>query len=157
VYAVGCERGVHFYAMKFIDGRTLAEVIASQRGASAASPSTGGGAEGGQHNAKGANDVARYVCASVRDEGGLETPVATKGATGPTIPAAVTPALPGRQSRRLPLIGMAKASDMVPIAAATTQVGPRDRAYYRRVAEWGVQAAEALEYAHTLGIVHRDV
>ena len=36
VYAVGCERGVHFYAMKFIDGRTLAEVIAGQRGAAAA-------------------------------------------------------------------------------------------------------------------------
>ena len=27
VYAVGCERGVHFYAMQFIDGPTLADVI----------------------------------------------------------------------------------------------------------------------------------
>ena len=27
VYGVGCERGVHFYAMEFIDGQTLAEVI----------------------------------------------------------------------------------------------------------------------------------
>ncbi len=27
VYAVGCERGVHFYAMQLIDGRTLAEVV----------------------------------------------------------------------------------------------------------------------------------
>jgi serine/threonine protein kinase len=27
VYAVGCERGVHFYAMQFIEGQTLAEVI----------------------------------------------------------------------------------------------------------------------------------
>src|SRR5262249_9629567 len=32
-----------------------------------------------------------------------------------------------------------------------------DTAYFRRVAEWGVQAAEALEYAHSLGIVHRNV
>jgi serine/threonine protein kinase/tetratricopeptide (TPR) repeat protein len=30
VYAVGCEEGVHFYAMQFIEGRTLAEVIAEQ-------------------------------------------------------------------------------------------------------------------------------
>src|SRR6516165_4597037 len=27
VYAVGCERGVHFYAMQFIEGQSLAEVI----------------------------------------------------------------------------------------------------------------------------------
>jgi len=31
VYAVGCERGVHFYAMQFIDGQSLAEVIAEMR------------------------------------------------------------------------------------------------------------------------------
>ena len=29
VFAVGCERGVHYYAMQFIEGRTLAEVIAT--------------------------------------------------------------------------------------------------------------------------------
>ena len=28
VYSVGCERGVHYYAMQFIDGQTLAAVIA---------------------------------------------------------------------------------------------------------------------------------
>jgi serine/threonine protein kinase/tetratricopeptide (TPR) repeat protein len=31
VYFVGCERGVHFYAMQFIDGPTLAQVIAQLR------------------------------------------------------------------------------------------------------------------------------
>jgi serine/threonine protein kinase len=31
VYAVGCERGVHFYAMQLIQGRTLAELIAEGR------------------------------------------------------------------------------------------------------------------------------
>jgi serine/threonine protein kinase/Flp pilus assembly protein TadD len=31
VYYVGCERGVHFYAMQFIQGRTLAEVICELR------------------------------------------------------------------------------------------------------------------------------
>ena len=32
VYAVGCERGVHYYAMQFIDGTTLAETIAGRAG-----------------------------------------------------------------------------------------------------------------------------
>ena len=31
VYAVGCERGVHFYAMQFIEGQTLADLIADLR------------------------------------------------------------------------------------------------------------------------------
>jgi serine/threonine protein kinase len=31
IYSVGCERGVHFYAMQYIEGQTLAEVIAELR------------------------------------------------------------------------------------------------------------------------------
>jgi len=31
VYSVGCERGVHYYAMQLIDGSTLAEIIANLR------------------------------------------------------------------------------------------------------------------------------
>ena len=32
IFAVGCERGVHYYAMQFIEGRSLADVLAeSQR------------------------------------------------------------------------------------------------------------------------------
>src|SRR5262249_11249943 len=31
VYAVGCERGVHYYAMQFIEGQTLAQMIAELR------------------------------------------------------------------------------------------------------------------------------
>jgi hypothetical protein len=45
-----------------------------------------------------------------------------------------------------------------PVAALSTErSGQRGRAYYRRAAELIAQAAEALEHAHSLGIVHRDV
>jgi tetratricopeptide (TPR) repeat protein len=92
VYAVGCERGVHYYAMQFIDGRTLAELIAGQR------PTT------------------------------------------PTVDEAD-----------------AASASTVPQAAQVASAAPRDTAYFRRIAEWGIQAAEALDHAHQLGVVHRDV
>jgi serine/threonine protein kinase len=38
VYAVGCDRGVHYYAMQFIDGQSLAEIIQELRGLSARDP-----------------------------------------------------------------------------------------------------------------------
>jgi tetratricopeptide (TPR) repeat protein len=103
VYAVGSERGVHFFAMQFVDGQSLAELIADLR--QPAEPAT------------------------------------PTGAGQPTTPYA-------------PADGAARTAA---VAAAATERAPRDAAYCRRVAEWGIQAAEALEHAHALGIVHRDV
>ena len=39
VYSVGCERGVHYYAMQFIEGQTLAQAIAERRRMEAPPPS----------------------------------------------------------------------------------------------------------------------
>ena len=81
IHAVGCDRGVHYYAMQFIDGRTLAELIA---------------------------DLRRGRDGPERDD-----------------PAAPTPG--------------------------------RRRELARSAATLGLQAAEALEHAHGLGVIHRDV
>jgi serine/threonine protein kinase len=42
-----------------------------------------------------------------------------------------------------------------PVAVLSTERSTRSPAYFRSVAQLGVQAAEALEHAHQLGIVHR--
>jgi tetratricopeptide (TPR) repeat protein len=77
VYSVGCERGVHYYAMQFIEGQSLAAVLDELR----------------------------------------------RQGAGPS--------------------------------AASRSA--RDREHFRTVARWGVQAAEALDHAHQVGVVHRDV
>jgi len=102
VFSIGCERGVHYYAMQLIEGRSLADLIRDLRG-DAPTPRT----------APGRAD---------------EPP--------PTEPAAATvsAALPEPPPPRPP--------------------GP---SHHRRVAELGVQAADALEHAHREGVVHRDV
>src|SRR5438034_9260596 len=50
IYAVGCERGVHYYAMEFIEGQTLAQLIA-------------GMADGAMQSAR-PEETAAYVPAS---------------------------------------------------------------------------------------------
>jgi hypothetical protein len=101
VYAVGCERGVHYYAMQFIDGQTLAALIAELRGA-----------------------TGSKECAEVEP-------------TGPYTPSG--------------------GGETAAVAALSTEHSTRSPAFFRAVAELGRQAAEGLEHAHQLGVIHRDV
>jgi eukaryotic-like serine/threonine-protein kinase len=92
VYGVGAERGVHYYAMQFIDGSSLAELLDAMRAAAG-------------------------------------------GTAAAAAPSAATPRA----------------------AALSTERSADSRRYVRRVAELGLKAAEALEHAHQLGVVHRDI
>jgi serine/threonine protein kinase len=98
VYGVGCERGVHFYAMKFIDGQSLAALVEAAR--------------------------------RLRDLAG----------EGAGRPAAAPPPVP------------ISADTPHPTGAAQ---GPA--VSHRTIAGWVADAADALDYAHQVGVVHRDV
>src|SRR5262249_38506544 len=100
VYFVGCERGVHFYAMQFIDGVTLAQMI--------------------------------------RDIHHPEAPTAPADATGHCVPG-------GDSASTLAAAGL------------STETNLRGPEFYRSAARLAIEAAEALEYAHSMGLVHRDV
>jgi serine/threonine protein kinase len=95
VFYVGCERGIHFYVMPFIDGLSLLELIEHARCES------------------GVDDFSERQADS--------------------------------------------RANTLPLAALETVLSSPDTKRARRVAELGVQAARALDYAHREGVIHRDI
>jgi serine/threonine protein kinase/Flp pilus assembly protein TadD len=129
VYATGCERGVHYYAMQFIDGQTLADLVGQLRRAEGRLPA---------------------------DPSAPTGPAGPSAATAPPATGAV-PLPPFVQPCRPGVALAAPAADTAPGARAATEPAARGPAYFRSVARLGNDAAEALEYAHHLGVIHRDV
>jgi serine/threonine protein kinase/Tfp pilus assembly protein PilF len=132
VYFVGCERGVHFYAMQFIEGQTLAAVIGELR-------RLAGKEEAGlPGSSEQLSAAARALAAGCLPEPG--------------------PLPPENQPTVILAPPMASSSpDTTPRANQSTDRSITNRAYFRTVARLGQQAAEALEHAHEMGVIHRDV
>jgi WD40 repeat protein/serine/threonine protein kinase len=135
VYGVGCERGVHYYAMQFIEGDTLARVIG----------------ELCRLEASGGPIDARDVAASALAESLASGRLAPDG-PGPedaALTAAYTPA-------PAPAAAPTPDPSPTPMARATSS-SARGRPFFRNVAQLGIQASEALEHAHQQGVLHRDI
>jgi tetratricopeptide (TPR) repeat protein/serine/threonine protein kinase len=118
VYFVGCERGVHFYAMQYVEGRNLADVIAELRGQADSARTTP------------QPSPSPLMECTVDAEAGR----------------AVEPVLPASALQ-----------ETGAVASPTTARSVRDAAYFRKVTQLGIQAAEALDHAHQHAIVHRDI
>jgi WD40 repeat protein/serine/threonine protein kinase len=133
VHFVGCERGVHFYAMQFIDGQTLSAVIRDMR--LLAGPQSSGAAVGG-----------------------LASELASRGVSGEwlvvsgKVPPPPTPDDSPLTTHHSPLT-----PETIAAATLSTERSAKSPAFFRTAAHLAVQAAEALEHAHQLGVVHRDI
>jgi len=123
VHSVGCERGVHYYAMQFVEGSTLSEVIDELQRISGKEPEQPGDSTGAVSRL--AQDLTE----------GRFAPVERTPESGSSSVAKTTSTL----------------------AAVATEGSTQSPAFFRSVANLGIQAAEALEHAHTQGIIHRDI
>jgi eukaryotic-like serine/threonine-protein kinase len=145
VFGVGTHEGLHYYAMQFIPGIGLDQVLREverirRLGDKTPAPDDGPDTRGGDNPS--ATLVARSLVSgrfalATMPESGAEGrpgpgPAPASSSSGPS-----PVALPGHSD----------------LSSATDSAGQ----YARSVARIGVQAADALEYAHQQGMVHRDI
>ena len=146
IFNVGCDHGVHYYAMQFVEGRSLAAILHELRHGNECSRGDSGPTGVKTVEQTNAGPVsAAGVCAAVSSRGSQE------GSTPE--PHGYTFSSPDTISAFSPSPSAGNPS-LVP-----TAVGPmhQDRAFCRNVARLGVEAADALDHAHGLGILHRDI
>jgi serine/threonine protein kinase/Flp pilus assembly protein TadD len=153
VYAVGCERGVHYYAMQFIEGQTVEALIHELR-------------QSVDRTVADQKDAPMRLSAMTCDflEGNgapAGQPPALEHVGSPGLESPEAPAEPTGASKTQPrprfARGRSTATTGPALCSVSTERSVRTMAYWCTVANLGVQAAKALDHAHSLGVVHRDI
>ena len=147
VFAVGVHEDVHYYAMQYIDGQSLdavlREIIRLRRDTGAEKTIPQVRTDNISASLASGLLIHRFPTQSIQADLDTATPTpiaepgAPSGATGSSTGAEIPPE-----------DGSSSISSLL---------GPKEADYFRSVARLGVQAAEALAYAHSHGVVHRDI
>jgi serine/threonine protein kinase len=149
IFNVGCDHGIHYYAMQFVEGRSLAAVLHELRHG-ADSPD---GAEAPQRPPVNLQSTEQAPSSATK----VVDPAPVRLATPPDFSTTDHVQLPLSISETVATSGAGNHSGN--LSLPPTAVGPvhQDRAFCQNIARLGIEAAEALEHAHSLGILHRDI
>jgi eukaryotic-like serine/threonine-protein kinase len=156
VFGVGEADGTHYYAMQFIQGQSLDSVLHELkrlRRARSGETTEDRSANGhSQHRPALSASIAQGLLTGQFPDAGASPPGENAAAAPPTGTRTTPPFTSwggdGRADGRGPTT----------VDAGRSELTSRpDAQYFRGVARIGVQAAEALAYAHGQGILHRDV
>ena len=153
VFGVGEHEGVHYYAMQFVTGQSLDLVICALRELLRVPQLNVDGATPPPSSSR-THDLADVLLtghfseAGLARSGSLQTdlhaePLASSQDLGPHGDNQQIAATPSHDRRALGNPNL------------SSRVGRRQ--FYRNVAHVGLQAADALAYAHAEGILHRDI
>jgi serine/threonine protein kinase len=164
VFGVGEDAGLHYYVMQFIAGQGLDQVLAELR---RLRKTRSGSARAGNQTPSSfgvtlsAADVAQRLLTGEFKPGPKEL-CAPEGEvpdreSQPPIKSAAVPASPSHV--KSPAVDPANSEPSVHLPgqgehATLSDTGPQ---YWRSVASIGIQVADALAYAHSLGTLHRDI
>src|SRR5262249_23317124 len=154
VHEGGDAQGIHYYAMQFIEGQSLDEILLELRRARKKAPIAPSGEDGVEERS---NTNLTSQLAS-----GLATGQFATVATG-AVQSEVSPAGPSRSEE--PVADRIVTDTHVDVSASSSALrdksselsDPSQTHYYRSVARIGLQIAEALGYAHTQKVLHRDI
>ena len=138
VLSVGCEQGIHYYAMQYVDGRSLSDVIRElQRINSGEAPEERSQAGLGIRDSRFEIRDSAFESRDSRAGATRDRPVGT-GST-----RAVGFAV-GADAGGIPETRRAKDST-------------HGRTYFHAIVDLALQAADALGHAHERGVIHRDI
>jgi serine/threonine protein kinase/Tfp pilus assembly protein PilF len=144
VHAVGCERGVNYFAMQYIEGKNLAVALAELRLLVGRA-----GKDGAPLSESVDFALASHVVSGQRETTWRPSP--DEQATVTHRPGG------GRWIDAPPPSTVGDGTPSAPTPGLSTGPSAQGTPYFRNVAQLGIQAAEALEHAHALGILHRDI
>jgi serine/threonine protein kinase/WD40 repeat protein len=129
VYGIGMHEGIHYYAMQYIQGQALDKALQEVR------------------RLRNGSVTATVQPPTVYDAGGLVAGAQVEESSGTRAPATTS-------ANRLQ---SAHSTASANSNGHSDLTGSSSTRYFVGVAKVGIQVAEALAYAHSMGMVHRDI